>query len=54
MYYREVLQKALILAIQRQRELEQNAGYTGPSGFLATLVEMKKGVDEGKQIQLKD
>jgi len=54
MYYRETLQGALHLAIKAKEAEEKKAGFTGPSGFLATLQQMKKEVDEGKQIQLRD
>lgn len=54
MYHRESLQGALYAAIKQREIDEKKMGYSFDSAYLATLRLMKKDVDEGKQIQLRD
>ena len=54
--YRSNLSGALYQAIKATQEEEAKQGYTGPSGFLGALIDLKKKVDSGEcsSIYIKD
>lgn len=54
--FRSNLSTALYQAIILTREQEKAQGYTGPSGFLSAIQDLKKKVDSGEchSIHIKD
>lgn len=52
--YRSNLVAALSVAIDTRREVEKQHGYTGDSGFVAGLVEVKEALIRGEQLVLKN
>lgn len=51
-YHAETLANALFVAIREQRKAEAAAGYTRPSGMLATWEQMQAELKAGEEIYI--
>ena len=51
-YHAQTLASALYMAIREQRKIEAAAGYTGPSGMLATWEQMQADLKAGNEIYI--